>query len=263
MRREPCLLLAPAVIAIGVLLSPPAGAESLASLFEQANNAFWNGDFGKAATIYGEIEDLGGHSAALRYDRGTAEARLGNLGRAIWHYERALRLDPEHADTIHNLALVREFIAKRANEAGRDADLAPAVGPWRAVLDRFSPRSASLAFLIFHLALFSVLVVRRFVRSEGPHLALGVTAGILLLLAVAMGAVTWGKYRQGSGADPEAVVIERDVLDVMEGPASEARRFTVEEGSRVGVLEHRDGWTRIRDDQDRDGWVPSASLGVI
>jgi tetratricopeptide (TPR) repeat protein len=263
MTRHARGLLFLAALACAGAQSSPVRAESLASLFEQANTAFWNGDFAKAAALYGEIEDLGARSASLSYNRATAEARLGNLGRAIQHYERVLRSDPGHTDTLHNLALIREFIAKRASEAGRDADLAPALGPWRAVLDRFSPRSAALTFLIFHLALFTVLVSRRFVRAEGPHLALGVTSGILLLLAVATGAVTVGKYRQGEGTALEAVVVERDSLPVMEGPASSARRFTIEEGSRVALLEHHDEWTRIRDDQGRDGWVLAASLGII
>jgi tetratricopeptide (TPR) repeat protein len=263
MKRRTTAVPVLATIALGVALSSPARAESLSSLFEGANGAFWNGDFAKAAELYEEIEGLGTRSASLSYNRATAEARLGNLGRAIQHYERALRTDPGHADTLHNLALIREFIAKRASEAGRDADLAPAVGPWRAVLDRFSLRSAALAFLVFHLALFTVLVARRFVRAEGLHLALGVTAGILLLLALATGAVTLGKYDQDVGEAHEAVVVERGTLPVMEGPASSARRFTIEEGSRVSLLERRDEWTRIRDDQGRDGWVPATALGTI
>jgi tetratricopeptide (TPR) repeat protein len=263
MTRGCGLLAAWALLALGVAFSRPAGAESLASLFEQANNAFWNGDFVGAAARYAEIEELGVRDPALSYNRGTAEARLGNLGRAVRQYERALRLDPTHGDAAHNLALIREFIARRASEAGRDADLAPAAGPWRAVLDRFSPRTASLAFLSFHLALFLVLVVRRFLRAEGLHLAAGVLAGILLMLVLVTGAVTVGKYRQATAGDAEAVVVERDVLPVMEGPGSQVQRFVLEEGSRVTVLEERDDWARIRDDRGRDGWAPVASVGRI
>jgi hypothetical protein len=252
------------VLALGITLPALAAAEgkSLSSMFDQANNAFWNGEYEKAAELYAELEELGARAPALSFNRGTAEARLGNLGQAVLHYERALRQDPGHADATHNLAMIREFIARRASEQGRDADLAPAVGPWRAVLDRFSPKSASIAFLIFDLALFAVLILRRFITAETYRLTMGVLAGVLAALTIATGAVTLGKWDQIAG-EREAIVVVRGVVEVMEGPDSEVERFVLDEGSRVVLLEERDAWVKLRDDQGRDGWAPQETLGEI
>jgi tetratricopeptide (TPR) repeat protein len=258
--------LAPAVL--GALLTawliptPAAAARSLASMFDEANNAFWEGEYDKAAELYAELEELGARSSVLSYNRGTAEARLGNLGRAVQHYERALRRDPGHADALYNLTAIREFIARRASEQGRDADLAPAVGPWRAVLDRFSPSSAALAFLVLHIALFGVLIFRRFVVAETPRLTLGVLAGVLAVLTLATGAVTAGKWNQAVSAK-EAIVVNRGTVEVMEGPKSQVKRFVLDEGSRVVLLEERDAWVKLRDDQGRDGWAPEETIGEI
>ena len=117
-----------------LLLATPcsAAAESLSSLFDGANEAFGNGDYTAASAGYARLEELGVREPAVSYNLATAYARQGKLGLAVQHYERALRRDPGHEDSHHNLALVRDFIARRASEAGRDADLAPAVGPWRA-----------------------------------------------------------------------------------------------------------------------------------
>jgi tetratricopeptide (TPR) repeat protein len=242
--------------------TPTLAAESLEALFDEANNAFWNGEYEKAAELYTRLEELGARSPTLSYNLGTAEARLGNLGQAVRHYERALRQDPGHADATHNLAAIREFIARRASEQGRDADLAPAVGPWRAVLDRFSPSSASIAFLLFHMALFGVLILRRFILADTPRLTLGVLAGVLAVLTLATGAVTLGKWRQAV-EDREAIVIARGVVEVMEGPESQVERFALDEGSRVVLLEERDAWIKLRDDQGRDGWAPATAVGEI
>ena len=253
-----------AVLVLGIALPAMAAAEgkSLDSMFEAANNAFWNGEYEKSAELYAELEELGARSPALSFNRGTAEARLGNLGHAVLHYERALRQDPGHNDATHNLAVIREFIARRASEQGRDADLAPAVGPWRAVLDRFSPRSASIAFLIFEIALFAALILRRFITTESYRLTLGVLAGVLAALTIATGAVTVGKWNQISG-EREAVVLVRGAVEVMEGPESQVKRFVLDEGSRVVLLEERDDWIKLRDDQGRDGWAPQETLGEI
>ncbi len=257
MRRTALLL-----SVICALLPVGAAADSLSTLFQKANNAFWNGEYDAALKDYQRLDELGVHNATLSYDIGTTYARLGKLGKAVQHYEQALRLDPGQDDTRHNLAIIREFIARRASEAGRDADLAPAAGPWRAVLDRFSSRGAAVIFLVFHVALFLVLGVRRFVFAEMPRLSLGVLAGVLLILSLATGAVAVGKWHQDHYAR-EAVVVADNQIEVMEGPRSEVMRFALEEGSRVGVLEEKSGWIRIMDSEGRDGWAPAPSLGII
>jgi tetratricopeptide (TPR) repeat protein len=235
---------------------------SLDSMFNEANTAFWNGEFEKAADLYEEIELLGVRDPALSYNLATAYARQQKVGRAVQNYERVLRLAPGHGDALHNLAKTREYIARRASRAGRDADLAPAVSPWRAVLDRFTPSGAAYALLIFHVLLFLVLVVRRVVQREMPRLFLGVFAGILAIVTVLTLSVAIGKWRQHKNLK-EAVVVTDGQLEIMEGPLSTVKRFGLEEGSRVEVMEEREEWIRLLDAEERDGWVPAAALGKI
>ena len=239
-----------------------APVDSLGSIFKAADNDFWNGEYDKAREKYERLEQLGVEDAALSYNLGTACARLGKLGDAVLHYERALRLDPGMDDARYNLSVIREFVARRASEAGRDADLAPASGPWRATLDRFSSRGAALIFLIFYLALFAVLGVRRFINAELPRLSLGVVSGVLFVLALTTGAVAFGRWHLDTH-EVEAVLTAEGATDVMEGPSSEVKRFSLEEGSRVKYLEARGDWTHLKDAEGRDGWVPSETLGRI
>lgn len=250
------------VTVLFVLLPDLASAQSLDALFKQANNDFWNGEYEKALKGYQKLESLGVKDPVLSYNLGTTYGRLGQLGPAVLQYERALKLDPGQDDIRHNLEVIREFIARRASEAGRDADLVPAAGPWRAMLDRFSSLGAAVMFVVFHLALFLVLGIRRFVYQEMPRLTLGVVAGVLFILATATGAVALGKWHQDTSVK-EAVILESGAVDVMEGPRSEVKRFAIEEGSRVEVLDNAQGWTRLLDGESRDGWVPTDALGVI
>jgi len=259
-KRIACAVIA--AVALAAAGSARAETGNIAGIFNEGNAAFWAGDYAKAASSYARLEALGASSAELAYNRATAEARLGNLGRAIQYYERVLRREPGHEDAVHNLSIIREFLARRASEAGRNADLAPATTAWRALLDRFSPRSAAFAFLLFHLALFTALVARRFLRVDGVRLTLGVAIGVLSLLTTATAAVAIGKWRQET-REPEAVVVRTGTVDVVEGPGSAVKRFALDEGSRVSILERREGFVKIRDDSGRDGWAPSADLGEI
>lgn len=251
-----------AALAVFVYSESALCGSSLESLFNDANNAFWNGEYAKAASLYNRLEELGVSDATLSYNLGTTYARLGKLGMAIQYYERSLRLDPGNLDATHNLSMIREFIARRASEAGRDADLAPASGPWRALLDRFSPKSAAIGFLVFHLALFLTLIIRRFVRQEMPRLSLGVLAGVLGILTAITLCIVIGKWYQGTYVK-EAVVIADKTVDVKEGPESTVTRFALEEGTRIQILEERENWLRLQDSQGRDGWLPAKMAGKI
>ncbi len=252
------------IAALCLCLVAPAlvSAESLSGVFEKANNAFWNGEYQKASELYAELDELGVSDADVYYNWGTAQARLGRLGRAVLMYERALRLDPGHEDALYNLGEVREFIARGASGRGHDADIAPEVTAWRAVLDRFTSRSAAIIFLLFHLGLFAVLLVRRFLRADLPRMTLGVLAGVLALLAVLSAAVVAGKWNQHRSLN-EAIVVSEDQVWVVEGPDSQVKRFELIEGARVEVLDRQRGWIRIHDAQGRDGWVVAESFETI
>ena len=248
-----------------ISMSSLASANTLEKMFEDANLAFGAGKYQDAIDGYQHLENLGVDSATLFYNRATAEARLGHLGRAVQYYEKVLVTSPLDENAVYNLKVIRDYIARRANQDGRDADLAPAAGPWRTILDRFTVSSASITFLLFHLLLFGVLFARRFFTGEWVRLTLGVTAGIAFVVTVCMGIVVLGKRHQ-TYYEHEAVVVsvaDDGVRPVYEGPVNAVKRFDLEEGSRVRILENKRGYAKIRDDQGRDGWVRRETLGVI
>ena len=64
------------------------------TVLQNANQAFHDGRFQEAIDNYTTLLESGRSNAALFYDLGNAWFRLGNLGKAILNYERALALDP-------------------------------------------------------------------------------------------------------------------------------------------------------------------------
>jgi hypothetical protein len=91
---------------------------------------------------------------------------------------------------------------------------------------------------------------------------MGVSVGVLALLAVFTGAIALGKWRQAAH-EPEAIVVRAVTMDVVEGPGSAVKRFALDEGSRVRVLERRESFFKIRDGEGRDGWAKAEDLGEI
>ena len=76
--------------------------------FDQANQHFQAGNFAGAAEAYQAEINSGGASAALLYNLGNSQYRMGEFGRAILSYERARLLTPRDPDLLANLSLARK-----------------------------------------------------------------------------------------------------------------------------------------------------------
>ena len=73
-----------------------------------ANKLFQAGDFSAAADAYQKVIESDGSSAALLYNLGNSQYRLGQYGPAILSYERAKLLAPRDPDLLANLTLARK-----------------------------------------------------------------------------------------------------------------------------------------------------------
>ena len=100
-----------AVLSVLLVGAAPAASPGEASGpgdgFAAGNAAYAAGDFPRAATAYEAQVRRGQYSANLFYNLADAYYRQGDRGRAILNYQRALILDPAHAEAAANLAFVR------------------------------------------------------------------------------------------------------------------------------------------------------------
>ena len=84
-----------------------------------ATTPTFRGDYDTALAAYVELDRQGIVSADLFYNLGVAYYRKGDLGRAIWSFERAVALDPEAEDARFNLAQARKLAdPARGRQAG-------------------------------------------------------------------------------------------------------------------------------------------------
>ena len=66
--------------------------------FAHGNQLYASGKFAEAAAAYESQVRRGADSANLFYNLGDAYQRVGNRGRAILNFQRALLLEPSHAE---------------------------------------------------------------------------------------------------------------------------------------------------------------------
>ena len=76
-------------------------------LWTKANEAYSVGQYETALADYSKIEEGGYESYKLYYNMGNAWYKLGNMGKAILYYEKALKLNPAGEDAKNNLQIAK------------------------------------------------------------------------------------------------------------------------------------------------------------
>ena len=245
-----------------------AGAHARADVVDEAwkrgNDAYLRGDYAGAVAAYEQLDRQGVQSAELTYNLGNAYYRRGQLGPAIWAWERAVALDPDADDARYNLERARTVAARRVQDKLEGADRDPL---WIRLVTELSVSSQTWLFATlyvgFFLALGLRLRARRAVRA-GEHDATplwGALAAILGVTAALAGALLVG--RVALDRTPFAIVLP-DQLAIKEGADANYRTtFEVHAGLRVRVLERDQGWLRIRLANGLEGWTPERQVGLL
>ncbi len=105
-------------IALLIIIALATLTASAKSVAEQADDAYSADNFRLAEKLYRQAAATDGTSATLYFNLGNTYYRLGQPGRAILYYQRALKLDPANEDAATNLAFVNSRITDKAGDRG-------------------------------------------------------------------------------------------------------------------------------------------------
>jgi tetratricopeptide (TPR) repeat protein len=217
---------------------------------------------GEAARLYREaaagfaaLADAGIRSAALEYNLGNAHYRLGDRGRAVLHYRRALAIDPQHAQARANLDFVRDQVAPAIQELPRNVVLRSVLAPHYALALNTRFWLAAAFSAAGWLLLFMLLRLRR--RPAPLVSAAVIMAGVG---ALSGGSVLW-QLRDEVGR-PHAVLTRGEpVLRLGRGESYEpAMKQPLGPGVEVRILSERLDWLEVRLRNGQTGWLPAAGL---
>lgn len=228
-------------IAIWLALGARAGAAmNPGDGFAAGNTAYAAGKFADAASAYEGQVKRGAYSANLFFNLGDAYYRQGNRGRSILNYERALLLDPAHAEAAANLAFVRG-VGKGAAPA-HAASMATALS-W-------------LTAAAGWLAVAGLVVGLSGRRWRAVGLALGVGG----LLAGVAGAITIRSLDDGADRTARAVVVA-DSVPALYAPADNSKVVTnLTAGGEVRVLSDQGAWAYALLPDGTLAWVASEKI---
>jgi hypothetical protein len=232
-------------------------AETPEEIFSRGNAAYEQERFAEAAEAYRMLIKYQIRDPRVEYNLGNAEFRLGRLGRALVHFERARRLDPTDPDIRANLDYARSFCFDRV-----DAPEVPAGVHWiRAGQERLGPdrQAWTLLLLIWILAALMAWALSRPGRWNAAW-AWVLAAGLLLNVAVGLSwYLTWERLEGKQNA-----VVLQPAVEVLAGPgANNATLFTVHEGLLVEVRDVRPEWIQVSLPNGLNGWLTRDAIELI
>lgn len=223
--------------------------------WEEANNAFAAGEYGKAKDLYEQVIAREGPSAARLFNLGNTLAKLDQPGPAVLCYERAALLAPRDADLQANLKLTRPTSA---------ASLVAPPPWWKSPLYWLSLHEWSW-ITVAGLTLAAIpLFARTLLRSRPPWLQASTVP--LLGGGVALGLLGGVALQQRGSETKLAVLTAREPvlrLSPFAGadPVDAAPPLP---GQRVIPNELHAGWVHLTiPGSTTTGWIPEKDVALI
>src|SRR3989344_544445 len=231
-----------------------AGAADLAG-FDAANANFEAQDYKAASKSYEDLIRAGQGSSAVYYNLGNTYFRLGQKGKALASYERALAVSPRDKDIRWNLEMLRSVLADRIE--------APADNPvffWgRKAAGTFTINEISV-LLSALLLLFLAFAVLNFIfpRTKPWTGFFQFLTAAALVGCAALFVLKWTEVK-----DPRIVVLGKEVY-AHYGPSNkETNAFLLHEGAEGKVLDETPEWFYIVLENKNSGWIPKSSCETV
>jgi hypothetical protein len=243
------------LLTLATLCLAKAAPPDLNTTFSAANSAYAKGQYQQAITLYQKITTQGYQSGPLYYNLGNAYYKTGATGQAVLYYEKARRLSPGDADLQANLT----YALKNVNEGASTWQYRL----WEQTVHSLTLEqrcgAASLCFFILAGLIVVLLLKPETLHKWKPWFQLGLTLSTICLIVFFTLAVC-------TGIDQSriyAVAVKDGGTARFEPNPQATLHFTVPEGARLQILEHRSGWSLVGRRDGVRGWVNNEYLEVI
>lgn len=229
--------------------------------FAQANSADENASaalYQKAASLYQQAADTAGvQNAKLFYNIGNCYMLSGDLGRAVYNYKKALRLDSSDPLILRNLEAAR---SKRLDkvETKIETKVLARLCFWHY---DFSPATrfyTALAVLSFMLLFFTAKVWFERLPGALPVGIIGAIVFVCFAASVAVETIHGKKYPQG--------VIVADSVAAKTGDSEkydDAFKHPLHSGTEFELLEKRPQWLKVRLADGSEIWLPDEACLLL
>lgn len=247
------------MVALLLLAAPAAQAQNnVDSLWNRAGEAFAAGQWQNALNYYQMIEGEHLESADLYYNLGNTCFKLDDIAHAILYYERALKLDPTHADAAHNLEIVRQMTLDKI-------DVVPdfILVSWFRHLRQGLSADAWAWITLALAALVGVLFLLFRLGGSSALRTVSFIAGCVFAVLTVFTFV-FSLQQKHAITRQDSAIVTTPVCSVKSSPAEGGKTvFVLHEGTKVRILDNVGDFAKVEIADGRQGWAQTSTFEVI
>ncbi len=230
-------------------------AQSADSLFVEANKLYQQEKYVESLSIYEKIEEGNMASDDLYFNMANAYYKTNKIAPAVYYYEKALLLNPNHADAAYNITFARrmgidniEALPKSIGQKFRDAIILRLSYNGWAYLAVVCSFLFALLFLLYHFSYRSDRKRVYFITS--------ILSAIFIIITIFF---AYSNYDYTKNYKTAIVFAEQS--DVKSAPSNSGEiDFELHEGTKVQLLESLDNWKKIKIADGKIGWIAADDI---
>lgn len=227
-------------------------------LLEKAEKAYDGKKYRLAIESYEKLLAEGYTSYELYYNLGNAYFRNNELGKAIYNYELARKMEPNDEDVRINLAIASSRTIDKIDSKENFFISAVKTN----VLSSLSTRSWAWLTVLSMLAgcvFFFIYLSSGGLQMKRASFIVSMVAFAFFLVSYVLGySATSAKYD-----NKFAIILSRETKVMNEPTTSATSKFGLHEGTKVQVVRANGDWLLIKLDNGNEGWVKLGDVGVI
>jgi tetratricopeptide (TPR) repeat protein len=245
-------------ILLGLLFLLPLSALAQHPDLQQANEWYRQESYEQARAGFEALIEEGYQSKALFYNLGNTYYRLGQPGKAILNYERALLLAPKDREIQENLDFVKEQLADEIIPL----EVFPLIALWQNLQKSLSSGTWTAIGLLFFWAGTAGFLVWLLVPHRKQKVR-GFTFGIIgLVLCVIPFFLASGRKAFQVKSDKAVIITEYAALYASPSERAELI-YPLFEGATVRTIEPLEDWYKVNLANGYQGWVPAEKLALV
>ncbi len=241
-----------------LLIAVSAKVFAQGETYESAVKLYSQKKFNEAISIYEQILSKNKESDKLYFNLGNCYLKTNQLGKAIYNYELAAKLNPKDDDIKVNLNIANsKTIDKIDNKENYF------IGELKSSIAKYYS-TTSLAWISIFSLIISLSLLLLFIFSKSVLLKRGGFIASILSFCVFVCAMLLGYFSLNLKKQTHfAIILSHEIKIHAEPNDLSGSKFSLHEGTKVSVLNQTDKWLNIKLENGNEGWVKSNSVGLF
>ena len=240
------------------LFSNGSIAQDTTALFEQANQHYNEGAYTEAVKNYKAILATDQHSTELYFNLGNSYYKLNKVAESIYYYEKALQLQPDDPDVLHNI----QFAQNMTLDAIETLPQTQLASVKQQLLQQISLQQWSYAIIV--CIWLALLFFALYIISRSPLRKRLAFIAMLLTLFVGGGSFIGANASLDQKENVQYGILFSEEIQLYDEPNARSEvAFLLHQGAKVQILDSLQDWQKIRIANGAEGWVKGAAIRAL